>query len=217
MPKIIINADDFGKDEMTTKAIAESFRKGYINQTTLMVNMPYADQAVAIARKEGFADKVGLHLNLTERSGGGKLVVPINSADLRKEMRSQIEKYLSYNLSLMHCDSHHHVHFRLHVAFVLLPLLRQYGFRTIRRPYNIGLHFTLGGIFRRMRNGIFRMSCVVNLIKATDWFGALRNGNALQDVEYMVHPIYDKYGVLINCTCSEEGTGPLMSECTEVL
>ena len=31
-----------------------------------MVNMPYADEAVARAKNAGYGDKVGLHLNLTE-------------------------------------------------------------------------------------------------------------------------------------------------------
>ena len=63
---IIVNADDFGRDEESTRAILECFRRGYINQTTLMVNMPCAEKAVVLAREAGFADKIGLHLNLTQ-------------------------------------------------------------------------------------------------------------------------------------------------------
>ena len=70
----IVNADDFGLNQSVNRAIAESFRNGLCLNTTLIVNMPYADEAVEIAYKEGFSDRVGLHLNLTE---GVPLTEPI--------------------------------------------------------------------------------------------------------------------------------------------
>ena len=53
---MIVNADDFGHDERTTEAIIGSFQKGYVNQTTLMVNMPDADRAVARAKELGITE-----------------------------------------------------------------------------------------------------------------------------------------------------------------
>ena len=64
--KTIINADDFGKTQSINSAICECFANGYITSTTLMVNMPFADEAVKLAKENGFWEKVGLHLNLTE-------------------------------------------------------------------------------------------------------------------------------------------------------
>ena len=63
---MVINADDFGYSESVNKAISDCFEKGLINRTTIMVNMPQAEAASELARTNGFFDKVGLHINLTE-------------------------------------------------------------------------------------------------------------------------------------------------------
>lgn len=62
MSRGIVNADDFGLNEKATTAILECLRNGWVTQTTLMVNMPYADVAVERARQEYKADRRGLHL-----------------------------------------------------------------------------------------------------------------------------------------------------------
>lgn len=202
----IINADDFGKDEMTTLAIAESFRKGYISQTTLMVNMPWAKKAVDFAKREGFADRVGLHLNLTESASGEKIPIPRGEM-LRREIRSQIEKFLSFNLPLKHCDSHHHVHFKLKVAVALMPLLRQYGFESIRRPYNIDLGCSFGGLARHIRNGLFVCYANINGLRMTRWFGGVPKNDCLEDLEIMVHPVRSTNGELVNVERFDRVTG----------
>ena len=63
---LIVNADDFGRSESVNRAICEAFEKGRVNSTTLMANMPAAKEAYELAKKGGFADKVGIHLNITE-------------------------------------------------------------------------------------------------------------------------------------------------------
>ncbi len=64
--RLIVNADDFGYSHDVNMAIVEAFEKGYITNTTIMVNMPGFDEAVELSKKYGFFDKVGLHLNLFE-------------------------------------------------------------------------------------------------------------------------------------------------------
>ncbi|MGN0854423.1 MAG: ChbG/HpnK family deacetylase [Kiritimatiellia bacterium] len=64
--RIIVNADDYGLNANATAAIAECFRRGIVHRTTAMVNMPYFDDALHIAHDSGFADKIGLHINLAE-------------------------------------------------------------------------------------------------------------------------------------------------------
>lgn len=64
--QIIINADDYGLNANTTKAIAECFRRGIVHRTTATVNTPFFKEAIDIARRFGFIDKIGLHVNLTE-------------------------------------------------------------------------------------------------------------------------------------------------------
>ena len=62
--KIIINADDFGMTKSINNAIFELMELGTLTSTTVMVNMPYAEEAVKLL---DYPDcSVGLHLNLTE-------------------------------------------------------------------------------------------------------------------------------------------------------
>ena len=63
---MIINADDFGYSKSVNKAITDCFKQNLINRTTIMVNMPYTEEAVLLAKENGFSDCVGLHINLTE-------------------------------------------------------------------------------------------------------------------------------------------------------
>ena len=76
---LIRNADDFGKSESVNRAIMTCFEKGFVDRTTLMVNMDAAESAVSLAKSAGFADRVGIHLNLTE---GMPLTAPIRSNPL---------------------------------------------------------------------------------------------------------------------------------------
>lgn len=64
--KLIVNADDFGLNCQVNCAIVEAFQKNYINNTTIMANMPAFDEAVDLAKKNGFFGRVGLHINLFE-------------------------------------------------------------------------------------------------------------------------------------------------------
>ncbi len=164
MKKIIINADDYGKTLEDTRAIVESIKKGIVNQTTLMVNMPYTENAVEIAYHEGFKNLIGLHLNLTEgkpltekiandplfcdlENGcfNGvfhmntiyKLHLPAESKEaLRDEIVAQIKKFYTYELPLRHLDSHHHVHKDYSVLKILLPILEKEHWNTLRIANN---------------------------------------------------------------------------------
>lgn len=159
MVNLIINADDFGYNEGRTRAILEFFGSGLISNTTLMVNRPFAAQAVELSRAAGVDDRIGLHLNLTE---GIPLTDPIKSdplfcdatgafsgrfhvslktrlrlplasqAVLREELAAQLQRFLDFGLPERHFDSHHHAHTDLSVAAVLFPLARDMGFRSCR-------------------------------------------------------------------------------------
>ena len=52
--QLTIHADDFGINESVSRCVVECFAKGWVNETSLMVNMPYADEAVELARQNGF-------------------------------------------------------------------------------------------------------------------------------------------------------------------
>lgn len=238
--KIIVNADDFGRDEEATCAILECFQRGYINQTTLMVNMPYAEKAVVLAREAGFADKIGLHLNLTQgmpltesikrfsemcdvdgnfrvnRVGCDGKVPPSLLEAIAKEVKAQAERYISFGLPLMHCDGHHHCHNRFGLYRLILPILKAVGFRSIRNQYTV-FGPPWHGVRGRIGNYFFMREVRKLSLSTTEAFGGW-NGESLErwtrfaSVEIMVHPHYNADGMLINVTDSKCNTGLRMDQ-----
>lgn len=63
---MIINADDFGYSSDRNLAIENAFKDGLISSTSLLVNMPGFEEAVALAKTKYFIGRVGIHLNLFE-------------------------------------------------------------------------------------------------------------------------------------------------------
>ena len=166
MFRVIINADDYGMNPNCTKAITECMLKGWVTNTSLMVNMPSCEEAVEQARKNGLMDKIGLHLNFTEgvpltermrenrefcdenglfnwafRSGGfRKLLRPLGTDDakmLAEETEAQIKRYLDLGLPVRHFDSHHHSHLVYRIMPTVFEVARKYGFKSVRRPVNV--------------------------------------------------------------------------------
>lgn len=161
---LTVNADDFGLNSDVNKAICSAFAKGLINRTTLMANMPFAKEAMDMARENGFADRVGIHLNLTagrpltknmalnremcdedglftadfHRNTLKRFVLSKTTRrDITEELDAQIAKYGELGGSLYHVDSHHHVHTDLSVLSALRPLIQKYGIRSIRLGRNL--------------------------------------------------------------------------------
>jgi len=114
---LIVNADDFGASCGINRGIVEAHRRGILTSTSLMVNMPAAEEAAGLSR-EAPDLSVGLHVNFTNE--GESPVVDI--ADLkacRQELQRQFEEFQELMGRLpTHLDSHHHVHRRPR----LLPL-----------------------------------------------------------------------------------------------
>lgn len=124
--KLILNADDFGLSPSVNKGIVECYNSGLISSTTMMMNTPYTDEAISLA-KENNIKNIGIHLNLTY----GKSVLPNSEVpslvdergvfhyvcmlgyytqylDAKKELRAQIEKFLASGLKPTHLDHHHY-------------------------------------------------------------------------------------------------------------
>ena len=179
--RLIINADDFGLSKEVNDAIEYCFSKGLIQCTSLMVNMPFADEAVAISKEHGFSEVIGLHLNLVEgfpltedikktrfcdESGKyngsimkGKNRLIIRKKELKaieKEVCAQLYKFLAYNLKCHHIDSHRHSHTNYPVLKILLKLLKENKFVDcpIRLSRNIPTIENKGikGIYKKMIN-----------------------------------------------------------------
>lgn len=219
--KFIINADDFGLSGNTNQAIASCFREGLINRTTIMVNMPCADEARQIAVDNNFFNAVGLHINLVEGPAMSEacrvnrtlcddhgnflgsfhlslkkrfLLDRETTAAIAAEAEAQIQKYLAMGFPLMHADSHQYVHTYHSVANPVLPLLKRYGFKTVRLSRNLpgndlSLPFAIyKGLFNRR----------LRAFSTTEYFGSMDDWLAFRQrqlpaqgvAEIMVHPVY---------------------------
>ena len=122
--KLIVNADDFGRTRGINYGIVECMKNGILTSTTIMMNMPYAEHAVKLAKKEGIKS-IGVHLTFIEKSlSQGKTLVDENGnfkkypelmaeadvEEIKKEMRMQINKLISFGIEPTHLDGHHQVH-----------------------------------------------------------------------------------------------------------
>lgn len=173
MPKIIVNADDFGWDENRTRAILQAYGQGLVHTTTAMANMPWFERAIELARAAGLAEHVGLHLCLTEgqpltecikkcprfcdsQGNFNKVfhlslrtrlkISPEESRAVAEEATAQMEMYCAEKLPWMHLDSHHHTHTDWSIAQVVMPIAKKMGFKSVRRARDLGSGM---GLFNR--------------------------------------------------------------------
>ncbi len=83
---LIVNADDWGRDEQTTERTLECVLRGAVSSVSAMVFMEDSERAAAVARESGI--DAGLHLNLT---------TPFSMADCPAkvmEHQQRLSKYL---------------------------------------------------------------------------------------------------------------------------
>jgi predicted glycoside hydrolase/deacetylase ChbG (UPF0249 family) len=131
--RLIINADDFGMSKEVNEGTKKGIKEGVITSVSVMVNMPYFEDAIAFLKKYPYVS-VGLHFNITE---GKSILLPINAssllrednsffyypqlvtriatksvnrAEIAEELKAQYTKLKATGLMVTHIDSHHHVH-----------------------------------------------------------------------------------------------------------
>ena len=131
MISVYVNADDYGLDENRTRAILQAKEEGWISTTTAIVNSPWFEKAVELARGSRLYDNIGLHLNLTEgtpltdsikksplfcdengqfnavfhRSKKCRLVLPeFERNAVKEEVAAQFEKYRQSGLISFHLE-----------------------------------------------------------------------------------------------------------------
>jgi predicted glycoside hydrolase/deacetylase ChbG (UPF0249 family) len=106
--QVIFNADDFGYGHGINRGIVEAHTRGVVTSTSMMVNTPATQEAVALAR--GLPElSIGLHVNFTNEAE--RLVDFYDSRVARVELRRQFDVFVSLMDRLpTHLDSHQHVH-----------------------------------------------------------------------------------------------------------
>ncbi|MBO6133088.1 MAG: ChbG/HpnK family deacetylase [Lachnospiraceae bacterium] len=196
MFKLIVNGDDFGISSEVNRAVMEGFEMGVLQRTTWMANMPFAQEAVGLSEEKGFKASIGLHLNLTsglpltqEIRGMRRFCDAkgffnaafarnlksrffLSAAEgiaVRAEIRAQIEKYLEAGFPLKHLDSHHHIHTDFSIWKILEPLLKEYGFASVRLSRNIGAGV---GLIKGLYKAVFNHHIARIHLAASDLFGS---------------------------------------------
>ncbi len=130
---ILANADDLGYNTSVNKAILYCFEQGYINSTSLMTSTAYFDETVNLVHENTVITNIGIHVNLAEEgppltdfsenylddAGNwdirktNRLFNPLDRASktaFSKEINAQIERALAAKISVVHLDSHLHLH-----------------------------------------------------------------------------------------------------------
>ena len=128
---LIINADDLCQDRRTTDAILKCYNDGIVTSTTAFVNFPDSIELLKEVHEQYPDFPIGIHLNMTF----GKPVLPpeeiptmvnkngefwnedqilthiadIDYEEVKKEIRAQIELFLSSGVPLDHLDYHNHI------------------------------------------------------------------------------------------------------------
>jgi predicted glycoside hydrolase/deacetylase ChbG (UPF0249 family) len=107
---LIINADDFGYAQGVNAGIIAAHEHGVVLSTSLMVNMPLASEAAALAASHPGLG-VGLHFAVTDTQG--PKVDLLDVATIEKELHRQYQRCCDLlGHAPTHLDSHHHVHMR---------------------------------------------------------------------------------------------------------
>lgn len=152
----MVNADDFGMSHEKNIAIDEMMRSNICTNASLVINMPYTQEAISLAYSGGYQDKLSLHINLTIGESISRTIrniplyyenckfayrpiiksntqiYPKHIQVLREEIESQIVKFQEYGLNLSSIDSHNWVHLRIPVWMALKPLINKYDIKIVR-------------------------------------------------------------------------------------
>ncbi len=191
-PRLIINADDFGLDHRTNRAVVQAFDLGLCSSCTLMANMPGFAEACDLVHLRGLTAGAGLHLTLTEgepvtdrikacrrfcredgrfRLSRRERILHLSGCEreaLAEEIEGQIRACRRQGVPLTHLDAHQHVHEEWAILSVVMEIAREAGISYVRRCRTFG-----GGVSRAKT--LYRR--VVNLrlrragLTGTDYFG----------------------------------------------
>jgi predicted glycoside hydrolase/deacetylase ChbG (UPF0249 family) len=152
VPRLIINADDFGYFDGVSAGILQAANAGVVTATGVLANSPDFAQAAAVLRRHPQID-VGVHLNATHGSPltaqfaarQSSTVLPNKSslaarlltgrlpaAVIETEWRAQIRRCLDAGLQIRFLNSHEHIHMLPQLYRVTVGLAREFGVSSVR-------------------------------------------------------------------------------------
>ncbi len=227
--KVVVNADDFGLIQSYTDAIIQAFEENCITSTTACANGDDIVRAVQIAKEKGLIDKIGVHINFTEGTPLTKEITddPFFCEDgvyhshvnrLKKltkaqkqavynETVAQIERLRALGVPIRHADSHHHIHTAIFFAKTIKKAISDCGIEKIR------LHRNAGNIplYKKIVKNAYNKKLKKQGFLTADYFGGMGDYFLKKETfekgvcEIMVHPDYDKNGVLVDRVDVQEG------------
>ena len=157
VPRLIVNADDFGLTSGVNRAIMEACRSGVVTSATLMANSRAFDEAVEMAKADARL-KIGCHVVLIDGEpvsrdvasltpGQGRfrssmkefalaaIRKQLSQEEIQQEAEAQICKIQSAGINLTHVDTHKHTHIFPQVLRPVLRAARACGIRAVRNPF----------------------------------------------------------------------------------
>lgn len=160
MPRLIVNADDFGIAPGVNRAILELHAAGVLTSATLMAQAPATEEAIHMTQAMPTLG-VGCHIVLVDGnpvsepnsipslidrntgafhpSLGGVLkrlyTARIRASEVEAEAAAQIALLQSYGLRLSHVDTHKHLHMFPAILRPVLRAAKAAGIRAIRNPF----------------------------------------------------------------------------------
>ena len=164
MPRLIVNADDFGLTSGVNRAILELHQAGVLTSATLMARAAATSEAIEIAKATPSLG-VGCHVVLVDGEpilsaahdlpnissavqqrfiptlGGFLSAIYKNGSpqkidrQIEAEARAQIQSLQSRGVRLTHVDTHKHTHMFPRVLRPVLRAARSCGIGAVRNPF----------------------------------------------------------------------------------
>jgi hypothetical protein len=199
--RLIINADDFGMSRGVNLGILDGFKRGVVTSSTIMMNMPYAEEAVRLAIENRL--DVGIHLvltagkplstdvpTLTGNDGNFKKrnvqLQEYNLEEVEREFRKQVERALRMGLVPTHIDSHHHIHGEAGISEIVGDLARE-----LKVPIRVMNRKQIPEAFRDLKSPDKMVSKFYGEDLTLEAFEKILTDNMKYEVvELMCHPAY---------------------------
>jgi hopanoid biosynthesis associated protein HpnK len=188
VPRLIVNADDFGRSGSINQAVIRAHREGILTSASLMVNEPALEQAVDFARQN---PQLGVGLHLTLLCGHSALPydrIPslVNSRQeftnnpveagfryffrrrlresLRAEIHAQFARFRQTGLPLDHVNGHLHLHLHPVIFRILMQDSDELGIRHMRLtfdPFYLNLRLASGHWIYRAVHAVIHHALVL--------------------------------------------------------
>jgi predicted glycoside hydrolase/deacetylase ChbG (UPF0249 family) len=236
--RLIVNADDFGLTPGVSRGIIRAHREGIVTSTSVMINMPHAEESLRLAQQEAPGLGIGLHLNLTAGrpisspetipdlvSPTGKFLdadtlidklAGIDIEQVRREFAAQIERFTAImGQPPDHLDDHHYISARsLQTARLFVEMAGELGC-PIRR--STARKDILDG---DLAESYARIHGKDNLPKLIEELDAILTGGGVPTPDYFIGGFYGGGAtlgsLLLIILDTEEGVSELMCHPAEV-